>query len=138
MKKRYFNSVCYVCSLPTFKIIVIAVLLICKVSVVTAQTVSFPLKPIDAQRVQQIEQMLSDNPSGYGEPYHKREVWDNLLNSGRFNNFLLNMKTYVFPPFSDADYFSLSDGSASSSGRGLTMMRKRAEGLSRATWAECL
>src|SRR5690606_24999422 len=90
------------------------------------------------QRVQQIEQMLSDNPSGYGEPYHKREVWDNLLNSGRFNNFLLNMQTYVFPPFSDADYFSLSDGSASSSGRGLTMMRKRAEGLSRATWAECL
>src|SRR5690606_23027828 len=40
--------------------------------------------------------------------------------------------------FDEAAYFSLSDGSAASSGRGLTMMRKRAEGLSKVTWAECL
>lgn len=138
MKKRYCNSVLRMHSLLTVKITAIAFILVCKVFVVTAQTVAFPIKPIDTQRVQQIEQLLPDVPSGYGDPYYKREVWDTLLNSGRFNGFLLGMTNYVFPPFSDADYFSLSDGSASSSQRGLTMMRKRAEGLSKATWAECL
>lgn len=138
MKKGNFTSVRHMHSLLTIKTIAVAFLLISKVQVVAAQTIPAPLRPIDAQRVQQIEQMLSNNPAGFGEPYSKREVWGELLNSGRFNGFLQEMTTYVFPPFSVADYFSLSDGSASSSQRGLTMMRKRAEGLSKVTWAECL
>jgi hypothetical protein len=48
------------------------------------------------------------------------------------------MRNYVFPEFSEDDYFSLHRGTASNSSKGLTMMRKRAEGLAKVTWAECL
>ena len=120
------------------RIAMIAVLLIYQISVLYGQDAPFPIKPIDEQRVHEIERMLSDKPSGFGDPCSKRDVWDRLLKSGKYDAFLKEMKHYVFPPFSKKDYFSLSDGSASSSGRGLSMMRKRAEGLSKVTWAECL
>src|SRR5690606_20807395 len=138
MERKYFNSIRQIRLLFTIKITAIAFLLICKMPVVIAQTAPFPLKPIDEQRVQEIENMLTDEPSGLGEPYNKREVWDRLLKSGNYDRFLRAMKHYSFPAFSKDDYFSLADGTATSSARGLTMMRKRAEGLSKVTWAECL
>lgn len=48
------------------------------------------------------------------------------------------MDSFVFTAFSDDDYFSLSNGTATSSAQGLNMMRNRAQGLSQLTWAECL
>ncbi|MES2653083.1 MAG: heparinase II/III family protein [Bacteroidota bacterium] len=136
MKKIHIKSAYYTHVLLTAKIIVITGLLTFKISVSIAQTA--PFKPIDEKRVQEIEAMLTDKPSGFGEPYYKRKVWDSLLKSGDYDQFLRAMKDYSFPPFSKDDYFSLSNGSASSSNAGLTMMRKRAEGLAKVTWAECL
>ncbi|OFX35375.1 MAG: hypothetical protein A2W90_14915 [Bacteroidetes bacterium GWF2_42_66] len=106
--------------------------------VLYAQNESFPIQPIDEQRVKEIELLLPDKPAGFGDPCSKRDVWDQLLKSGKYNQFLKEMENFTFPPFSKEDYFSLSDGSASSSGRGLSMMRNRAKGLSQVTWAECL
>ena len=137
MKKRYLNSVCHVRLLLSIKTIIITIL-ICRIQIVIAQTVPAPLRPIDEQRVQEIEKVISDKPSGFGEPYNKRKIWDSLLKSGNYDRFLRAMKNYSFPSFSKDDYFSLSNGSASSSNAGLTMMRKRAEGLAKVTWAECL
>jgi hypothetical protein len=137
MKKIYFNPGRHTRSLVV-RIAVVTTLLICRIAVVCARNAPFPLKPVDEQRVQEIEQMLPDKPAGFGEPCSNRNVWDKLLKSGKYDTFLQQMRTYTFPPFSKEDYFSLSDGSASSSGRGLSMMRKRAEGLSKVTWAECL
>ena len=136
MKKTHIKSAYYTRRLLTAKIIVIASLLISRISVSTAQTA--PFKPINQKRVQEIEAMLSDKPSGFGEPYDKRKVWSRLLKSGDYDRFLRAMKDYSFPSFSKDDYFSLVNGSASSSNTGLTMMRKRAEGLAKVTWAECL
>ena len=138
MKKAHFKSAYYTHLLLTAKIIVITGLLTFKISVSIAQTAPFPLRPIDEKRVQEIEKMLLDKPSGFGEPYNKRKVWNSLLKSGNYDQFLQAMKNYSFPSFSKDDYFSLSNGSASSSNAGLTMMRKRAEGLAKVTWAECL
>jgi hypothetical protein len=138
MKKTHFKSAYYTRCLLTAKIIVITGLLISRISVSTAQTAPFPLKPIDEKRVQEIEAMLPDKPSGFGEPYHKRKVWNSVLQSGDYDQFLRAMKDYSFPSFSKDDYFSLVNGSATSSNTGLTMMRKRAEGLAKVTWAECL
>ncbi|WP_257668130.1 heparinase II/III family protein [Parapedobacter tibetensis] len=138
MINTYFKSAYYTHLLLTAKSLIITGLFISKISVSIAQSAPFPLKPIDEQRVQEIEKMLSDKPSGFGEPYNKREVWDKLLKSGNYDRFLRGMRNYSFPSFSKDDYFSLSNGSASSSKPGLTMMRKRAEGLAKATWAECL
>jgi hypothetical protein len=138
MKKAHFKSAHYTHLLLTAKIIVITGLLISRISVSIAQTAPFPLRPIDENRVQEIEAMLSDKPSGFGEPYNKRKVWGQLLLSGQYNSFLRSMHGYKMPAFSKEDYFSLSEGTESSSGKGLTMMRKRAEGLSKLTWAECL
>ena len=138
MKKVHFKPAYYTHLLLTAKIIVITGLLTLKISASIAQTAPFPLKPIDEKRVREIEKMLSDKPSGFGKPYHERKVWDNLLKSGNYDRFLRGMKDYSFPAFSKDDYFSLSNGSASSSNAGLTMMRKRAEGLAKVTWAECL
>lgn len=138
MKKIHLKPACLKYLPLTIKIIAIAFLLICKESVVTAQKAPFPLKPIDEERVKEIEKILSDKPSGFGEPYNNREAWDKLLKSGNYDRFLRGMKNYSFPVFSKDDYFSLADGSSSSSNAGLTMMRKRAEGLAKVTWAECL
>lgn len=138
MKRRHFNPARHRHPLLTAQIILATVLLICSAAAVTAQPAPFPLRPVDEQRVQEIEKMLPDSPSGLGGPCSKREVWDRLLRSGRYDRFLRGMRNYSFPPFSKKDYFSLSDGSSSSSSEGLTMMRKRAEGLSKVTWAECL
>ena len=102
------------------------------------QDAPYPIKPVDEKRVGEIEAMLQDKPAGFGEPCSQRTVWNRLLASGKYDTFLRQMRHYKFPPFSKEDYFSLSNGSASSSARGLTMMRKRAEGLSKVTWAECL
>jgi hypothetical protein len=104
----------------------------------SSQDKPFPIKPIDEQRVKEIELLLPDNPAGFGDPCSKRDVWDALLKSGKYNQFLKEMETFSFPEFSKEDYFSLSDGSASSSARGLSMMRNRAKGLAQVTWAECL
>ena len=137
MKKTYLRPGRHLYCL-VIRMAVITALLIGRVPAVYAQHAPFPLKPVDQQRVQEIERMLPDKPAGFGEPCSNRDVWDKLLKSGKYDTFLQEMKTYTFPPFSKEDYFSLSDGSASSSGRGLSMMRKRAEGLSKVTWAECL
>ena len=138
MKKTYLNQENRVYSRVVIKIATITLLLICRIPALYAQNAPFQLRPIDEQRVQEIELTLPDKPAGFGAPCSKRDVWDQLLKSGKYDKFLEEMKSYVFPPFSKEDYFSLSDGSASSSGRGLSMMRKRAEGLSNVTWAECL
>ena len=137
MKKTYLRPGRHLYCL-VIRMAVITALLIGRVPAIYAQHAPFPLKPVDQQRVQEIERMLPDKPAGFGEPCSNRDVWDKLLKSGKYDTFLQEMKTYTFPPFSKEDYFSLSDGSASSSGRGLSMMRKRAEGLSKVTWAECL
>ncbi|MDR2773362.1 MAG: hypothetical protein LBC19_01235, partial [Tannerella sp.] len=97
-----------------------------------------PLQPVDEKRVMEIMTMLPDKPAGLGEPCSEREVWDRLLNSGKYDEFLKEMKSFTFPAFSDEDYFSLSNGTAPSSGQGLNMMRNRARGLAYLTWAECL
>jgi predicted outer membrane repeat protein len=97
-----------------------------------------PLKPLDPVRVNVIVQNMSAVPHGLGVPCSNRDFWNAQLATGKYNTFLNGMKKYTFPSFSEDDYFSLSNGTASSSSRGLTMMRKRAEGLSRVTWAECL
>lgn len=104
----------------------------------SAQSVPYPIQPIDMKRVKEIEQYLNDAPAGFGDPCINRKVWDRLLLSGQYNSFLRSMPSYKMPAFSKEDYFSLSKGTESSSGKGLTMMRKRAEGLSKLTWAECL
>ncbi len=121
----------------TKKIISAIISLICICPLLQAQA-PFPLKPIDEHRVKEIMPMLKDRPAGYGDPCNKREVWDKLLQSGKYDQFLKEMETFTFPAFSKEDYFSLADGTAPSSARGLTMMRNRAKGLSQATWAECL
>jgi hypothetical protein len=107
-------------------------------SLTFAQHQAIPLRPVDQQRVAEIAGMLTDQPSGFGEPAKNRQTWDKLRQSGGYNAFLKEMETFVFPEFSKADYFSLSDGSASSSAKGLTMMRNRAKGLTMVTMAECL
>lgn len=96
-----------------------------------------PLKPIDENRVKEIISLLSDEPRGFGEPYTDRKHWDALLQSGKYDDFLGSMKKFSFPEFSEEDYFSLSKG-ASSSAKGLEMMRRRAAGLAKFVWAECL
>lgn len=103
-----------------------------------SQNSSVPLKPIDEKRVADIIPLLTDKPAGFGQPSSQREVWDRLLRSGAYDNFLKNMEDFVFPAFSEDDYFSLSNGTAPSSARGLNMMRSRAKGLAQATWAESL
>lgn len=138
MKKKQFIPVCPVRLQQAYRIIVVIVLFICKVHVVTAQQAPSPLRTIDEKRVQEIEKMLPDKPLGLGDPGSNRTVWNRLSSSGKYGRFLRGMRTYNFPAFSKDAYFSLSNGSASSSAEGLTMMRKRAEGLSKATWAECL
>ncbi|MGV8091766.1 MAG: hypothetical protein AB2L24_07875 [Mangrovibacterium sp.] len=119
------------------KVVILSLLTLFTVTVLKAQS-GFPLVPIDEQRVKEIEKMLADQPAGFGEPCHKREVWDKLLHSGAYDRFLEQMQSFVFPAFSEDDYFSLSKGTSSSSGPGLTMMRNRAKGLAQLTWAECL
>jgi len=109
-----------------------------QIPVLYSQNIPAPIKPIDEQRVSQIELLLKDKPAGYGDPCSNRHIWDQLLKSGKYDKFLKGMKSFTFPPFSKEDYFSLSDGTAPSSRRGLQMMRNRASGLSQATWAECL
>jgi hypothetical protein len=121
-----------------FKLTVISTLLIGNALVAMAQTAPFPIVPVNEQRVEEIEKMLSDKPAGFGDPYSNRKEWDRLLVSGEYDRFLRGMKKFSFPPFSKNDYFSLADGSASNSSIGLTMMRSRAEGLSKLAWAECL
>ena len=120
------------------RILISVALLLCQLPILYAQDKPFQLKPIDEQRVKEIELLLADKPAGFGDPCNKRTVWDQLLKSGKYDQFLNEMKSFTFPLFSKEDYFSLSDGSASSSGRGLSMMRNRAKGLSQVTWAECL
>ncbi|WP_349318587.1 heparinase II/III family protein [Chitinophaga sp. MM2321] len=138
MRKIYFTSKSAEHGFPAVKTVLLFVAFICQTLVLVAQKAPFPIRAVDEQQVREIESLLPDNPTGLGEPYNKRAVWDKLLQSGKYDRFLLQMEHYSFPPFSKEDYFSLSDGSASSSARGLNMMRKRAEGLSKATWAECL
>jgi hypothetical protein len=117
---------------------VISTLLMGHALVAMAQTAPFPIVPVNEQRVEEIEKLLADKPAGFGAPCSNRAAWDRLLASGEYDRFLRGMKKFSFPPFSKKDYFSLADGSASNSGVGLTMMRKRAEGLSKLAWAECL
>lgn len=124
--------------MKNFVIAVIACCVVSKGLELSAQTVPYPIQPVDMTRVKEIEKYLDNAPAGFGHPCNNRKVWDQLLLSGRYNSFLRSMRSYKMPAFSKEDYFSLSEGTESSSGRGLTMMRKRAEGLSKLTWAECL
>src|SRR5690554_2747278 len=70
-----------------------------------SQNSSVPLKPIDEQKVTEIIPLLTDKPAGFGQPSSQREVWDRLLRSGAYDNFLKNMEDFVFPAFSEGDYF---------------------------------
>lgn len=97
-----------------------------------------PLRPIDAERVQQLTQFLADTPAGFGQPCNDRVKWDSLRKSGKYDVFLKQMEDFHFPEFSEDDYFSLSNGTATSSARGLEMMRGRAQALAKVSWAECL
>lgn len=124
--------------MKNFVIAIIACCVVSKGQELSAQTVPYPIQPIDMTRVKEIEKYLDNAPAGFGHPCNNRKVWDQLLLSGRYNSFLRSMRDYKMPAFSKEDYFSLSEGTESSSGKGLTMMRKRAEGLSKLTWAECL
>ena len=124
--------------MKNFVIAIIALCIVSKGLELSAQTVPYPIQPIDMTRVKEIEKSLNDVPAGFGHPCNNRKVWDQLLLSGQYNSFLRSMRSYKMPAFNKEDYFSLSEGTESSSGKGLTMMRKRAEGLSRLTWAECL
>ncbi len=47
-----------------------------------------PFISADEQRIREIEGMPSDHPSGLGDPCNKREVWDQLLKSGKYDSFL--------------------------------------------------
>lgn len=127
-----------IATMRVIRIALLTVLLMWQLPDLYAQSNPVPLKQIDGQRVKDIAQLLSDKPAGFGDPCSKRDIWDQLLKSGKYNQFMKEMESFSFPPFSKEDYFSLSDGSASSSGRGLQMMRNRAKGLSQVTWAECL
>ncbi|ACU06152.1 heparinase II/III family protein [Pedobacter heparinus] len=138
MKRKHFIQVNQLRLLPAIKMVLIALFLIGNVPLAISQNAPYPLKPLDAKRIAEIKNMLSEQPKGFGDPISKRETWDKLLKSGKYERFLRGMKNYAFPPFSKKDYFSLSNGTETSSGAGLTMMRKRAEGLSKVTWAECL
>ncbi len=124
MKKRFFRIVVVCCLGGGISL--------------SAQVTPLPLKPVDEHRVREIASWLPPQPAGLGDPCSNRKVWDTLLKSGKYDEFLKEMEQFVFPPFSKEDYFSLFDGSAPSSGRGLNMMRERARGLSKVTWAECL
>ncbi|ANH81682.1 hypothetical protein A8C56_12430 [Niabella ginsenosidivorans] len=138
MQKTHFNPKGQNKWFLAAKTAVLFVTLVCQSWILTAQKAPFPIRAVDEQWVREIERLLPDKPMGLGDPCSKRAVWDKLRQSGKYDHFLQQMEHYSFPPFSKEDYFSLSDGSASSSARGLGMMRKRAEGLSKLTWAECL
>jgi hypothetical protein len=138
MEKTCSKQKRYIASKIVIGMALIIIIFICKLTSLYSQNKPFPLKSIDEQRVKEIALLLKDKPKGFGDPYNKRDIWDKLLQSGKYDQFLKEMKSFSFPPFSKEDYFSLSDGTASSSGRGLQMMRNRAKGLSQATWAECL
>lgn len=124
------------CALLTMKIVVS--LFWVATAVGYSQNSPVPLRPIDEKRVAEIIPLLADKPAGFGQPAHQREAWDQLMQSGAYDNFLKSMDNFVFPPFNEEDYFSLSNGTAPSSARGLNMMRNRAKGLAQVTWAECL
>lgn len=121
------------------KFCIIAFLLFIKVvPLCYAQKETIRLHALDEQRINQISLSLNDIPRGLGEPATDRKRWDDLRQSGKYDKFLKEIRRYSFPAFNKADYFSLSDGTASSSTQGLNMMRNRAKGLSMLTIAECL
>ncbi len=120
------------------RLVIFALLSVFGLPALKAQDRIAPLAPVDEQRVREIEKMLADEPAGFGDPCQERAVWDKLLASGAYDRFLEGMQDFIFPAFSEDDYFSLSRGTASSSAPGLTMMRNRAKGLAQLTWAECL
>lgn len=138
MRKKYTDPTGRPHFLRSVKLMVITALLMGNSPVAMAQSAPFPIVPVNEQRVGEIEKMLPDKPAGFGDPCSNRKEWDRLLASGEYDRFLRGMKKFNFPPFSKKDYFSLADGSATNSSIGLTMMRKRAEGLSKLAWAECL
>jgi len=123
MGRRLFFIISFVCTFTT---------------VLLSQNDRVRLQPIDEKRVAEIIPLLADDPAGFGEPANKRDIWDELYASGSYDTFMKQMNSFTFPPFSEEDYFSLSNGTASSSAQGLNMMRNRAKGLSQLTWAECL
>lgn len=120
------------------KISIVAVLLCGYTAMGYGQDRVAPLRSIDEGRVQQLMQFLADTPAGFGRPYSDRTAWDSLRRTGKYDGFLKRMQDFRFPAFSEDDYFSLSNGTAVSSARGLEMMRGRAKGLAQAAWAECL
>lgn len=138
MKRKHFIPANHLGLLPAIKMVLLVLFLTGNAPLAIGQKAPYPLKALDARRIAEIKNMLSEKPEGFGDPITKRETWDKLLKSGKYERFLRGMKNYVFPPFSKKDYFSLSNGTETSSGVGLSMMRKRAEGLSKVTWAECL
>src|SRR5690606_17163884 len=96
------------------------------------------LRPIDEGLVLILMGFLADTPARFGRPINDRSVWDSLRRSGKYDRFLKQMVDFHFPAFSESDYFSLSNGTATSSAKGLEMMRNRARGLLQATLAACL
>lgn len=95
--------------------------------------------PLDMQRVEQIAALLPDKPAGFGDPYHKREVWDALKAGGNYDRIIRvadNFTTETFPEFDEPLYMRMFTNGDSQSGKDLLTGRLR--WLIALTWAECL
>lgn len=67
------------------------------------------LQPLDMLRVKQIEAMLPEKPSGFGETYKNRKEWNRLLNTRKYDKLLKSADsslTEPFPAWSDTDYLA--------------------------------
>lgn len=97
------------------------------------------IQPLDMQRVKQIAAMLPDKPSGFGETYKDRKVWDSLFKTKRFNNLISSADsslTVPFPAWSDEDYLAYWTKGTSVPGK--NMLQKRLLCLTWYVFAECL
>ncbi|MBB5437987.1 hypothetical protein HDC92_001661 [Pedobacter sp. AK017] len=97
------------------------------------------LQPLDMLRVKQIEAMLPEKPSGFGETYKNRKEWNRLLNSRKYDKLLKSADsslTEPFPAWSDTDYLAYWTKGTSVPGK--NMLQKRLLWLTRYVFAECL
>lgn len=97
------------------------------------------LQPLDMQRVKQIEQMLPEKPSGFGETYKNRKEWSRLLNTNKYDKLLKSADSALkepFPAWSDDDYLAYWTKGTSVPGK--NMLQKRLLWLTHYVFAECL
>lgn len=97
------------------------------------------LQPLDMQRVKQIEAMLPEKPSGFGETYKNRKAWNRLLHTRKYDRLIKSADsslTEPFPAWSDADYLAYWTKGTSVPGK--NMLQKRLLWLTRYVFAACL